>query len=545
VLSRGAPDSCFGTGGRGEDRPADDRPANRRTAEPANWWGDAQRFCVRSGIVDTTADGEPHVSTPVERWPNPVKAVIDWIGTALARAGIIDESRARETADLAWPRIVTGFARMSQSAADLAMVGTAVGAAAITGLGFASPFWLLGVTLALGLSGGTISQVSQRYGSGDQSEVPLVVKQSVLVELCLAVPFVLAFATIPERLIGLLGADPAAIDYGATYLRVMSLAVVFEFANKIASRTLVGADDAWTPMVVRSGGAFVNIGLNALFIFGLGLGVFGAALGTVVATVFVTATFAWGFLGGSPPLVGRFPTTVDVRGPAWDPHLGRQLLQISGPLMLTRLAQTLARFPLLGIVALFGPGVVAAFVTGRRVRGLIGTPGWGFGLASSSLVGRHLGAGDEREAEAYARDILRYSMAAYAVLAVVAFVLARPIARAFVSDPDLVASVTTFVRVAAVSVLGAGVNQSTVGPLRASGDTRWPLYGKLVGLYCFAIPLAYAGVVTPLGIDALYLSLVAETTVPAAVTYYRYRSGRWKAVSRAFRPDASKDDTAG
>ncbi|MEF8827443.1 MAG: MATE family efflux transporter [Haloarcula sp.] len=473
-------------------------------------------------------------------YPNPVKAVIDGIGTALARVGLIDESRARETSDLAWPRIVTGLARMSQSAADLAMVGTAVGAAAIAGLGFASPFWLLGVTLALGLSGGTISQVSQRYGTGDDAEISVVIKQSVLVELLFAVPFVVAFATVLRELIGLLTADPAAIGHGATYLRVMALAVAFEFANKVASRTLVGVDDAWTPMVVRSGGAVVNIGLNAVFIFGFGLGVFGAALGTVVATVFVTLTFAWGFLGGSPPVVGQFDVTVDVRSSVWDLDLGRQLLRIAGPLILTRQAQTLARFPLLAIVALFGPGVVAAFVTGRRVRGLLGAPGWGFGLASSSLVGRHLGTGDEAEAGAYASDILWYSMASYALLAVGAFVFGRQVARVFVSDPDLVNSVTTFVRVAAVSVLGAGVNRSTVGPLRASGDTRWPLYGKLVGLYVFTIPIAYAGIATPLGINALYLSLVAETTVPAAVTYYRYRSGRWKVVSRTYRPDTSE-----
>jgi Na+-driven multidrug efflux pump len=207
--------------------------------------------------------------------------------------------------------------------------------------------------------------------------------------------------------------------------------------------------------------------------------------------------------------------------------------------MLTRLAQTLARFPLLAIVASFGPGVVAAFVTSRRVRGLLGTPGWGFGLASSSLVGQELGKGDESEADAYARDIIRYSMAVYGLLALGAFVLARPIASIFLSAPDLLALAATFIRVSAVSVLGAGLNRVSVGPLRASGDTRWPLYGKLLGLYAFALPIAYAGVVTPLGVVALYLSLLAETAVPAVVTYYRFRTGTWKVISRGIRPETA------
>lgn len=470
---------------------------------------------------------------------NPVRSAIWGIGIGLARLGIIDEYRGRRTADLAWPRIVTGLARMSQSAADLAMVGTAVGAAAISGLGYAYLYWMLGSTLALGLAGGTISQVSQRYGAEQSDEIGVVIKQSVLLEGLFALPFAVAFATVPAELIGLITSDPSSLQLGAAYLQVMALGVGFEFVNKVASRTLVGADDAWSPMVIRAGGAFVNIGLNGVLIFGLGLGVTGAALGTVVATVFVTATFTWGFLTGSLPLVGQFPVSGDLEPPYWRVPLVKQLFEIAGPLMLTRLAQTLGRFPLLAIVSLFGPGIVAAFVTGRRVRGLIGTPGWGFGLASSSLVGQQLGSGDEAEADAYAWDIFRFSMTVYALLALGAFVFARPIAHLFVSGPELVGWVTTFVRVAAISVLGAGVNRSTVGPLRTSGDTRWPLYGQLLGLYAFAVPLAYIGAETSLGITALYLALIAETAVPGAVTFYRFRSGKWKIVSRSFRPEVT------
>lgn len=50
----------------------------------------------------------------------------DRVGGSLERAGIITADRFRETFDLAWPRIVTGFAIMSKQTADLAMVGIAV-----------------------------------------------------------------------------------------------------------------------------------------------------------------------------------------------------------------------------------------------------------------------------------------------------------------------------------------------------------------------------------------------------------------------------------
>ena len=101
----------------------------------------------------------------------PVRWTIKTVGLLLARGGWIDLRRAVRTSDLAWPRIVTGVARMSRTAVDVAMVGAAVGASAIAGIGFATPYWVLAFVLGGGIAGGTISLVSQRFSaSGQQKE---------------------------------------------------------------------------------------------------------------------------------------------------------------------------------------------------------------------------------------------------------------------------------------------------------------------------------------------------------------------------------------
>jgi Na+-driven multidrug efflux pump len=195
----------------------------------------------------------------------------------------------------------------------------------------------------------------------------------------------------------------------------------------------------------------------------------------------------------------------------------------------------------LAIVDLFGTTVVAAFVVTQRVRGLMNTPGWGFGLASSSLVGQELGTGDEGVAEAYGREIIRFAVAVYLVSGVVVFLLAEPIAIAFIGDPTdpAVPVAVTLMYAACVGIVFRGLSRAATGPLRASGDTRWPFYAQLLGMYAFAIPLAYLGAVTPLGLAGLVLAILAEMVVPAAVNYYRFASGEWKAVSRDYRPDAA------
>ena len=496
------------------------------------------------------------------RIPNPFRAVILWIGLALAAVGAIDAQRARRTTDLARPRIVTGLARMSKSAVDVAMVGVAVGPAAINGVGFASPFWVIAFAVGGGVAGGTIALVSQRFGAGTHRELEQAVRSSVVVVLCIAVPIGVLYWTVPEQLIALLTDDQAAIEQGGAYLQIVGLAVPLAGLNLIGSRVFIGMEDAWTPMVVRAGGAVLNIALSGLLIFGFGLGVRGAAIGTVAASAAVTVVLAGGLVAGRLPGVADFPVSISVTGQYLHGAEIIDIVRIGTPVLGQRLVWAAAEFPLLGIVDLFGSETVSAYVIARRIWGLMNTPGWGFGLAASSLVGQELGTGAESLAERYGTEIITFTAAVYLTFAAAVFVFAEPITMLFVDDPaDLaVDQAVALVRAAAVAVVFQGIATGAAGALTGSGDTRWPFYSQLVGMFGLAIPLAFLGarsvdiptvavpileVTTPgitipaLGLLGLYLAFLAETAVPALVNYHRFSSGRWKTISRAYRPETS------
>jgi putative MATE family efflux protein len=186
---------------------------------------------------------------------------------------------------------------MSKATADVAMVGTALGASAIAGVGYGVPFWTMTFMIGGGIAGGTISLVSQRYGADRHDEIGVAIFVSAGLALAATLPLVVVFWVVPEPLIRLIGTGEAAIQYGTDYLRVASLAMPFSALNLIASRALIGADDARTPMAVRAGGAVVNIALNGVLIFVFGLGVVGAAIWTVIGSVGST-----GSASGSPVL---------------------------------------------------------------------------------------------------------------------------------------------------------------------------------------------------------------------------------------------------
>ncbi|WP_226039201.1 MATE family efflux transporter [Natrinema sp. DC36] len=465
---------------------------------------------------------------------------VEFVAGLLDRYGVIDAERFRSTMALAWPRIVTGFAIMSKQTADLAMVGIAVGTAGTAGLAFALGYWQIVTLLGLGVAGGTVTLVSQNYGGEETARASLAVNQSVVLAIALSVPIAGAFLAVPERLIALLGAGPDALRHGSVYLVFVAPAVVFELLNLIASRTYTGVGDTFTEMMARAGGAVLNVVFSGVLIFGYGLGAAGAAIGTTLASGFVTLVLAWGMLGRSYGRLGMQPSPVPITrsGPWFEPTLFRQLIEIATPEIGRRLAQGIVVFPLLWIAASFGPVVVTALEVGRRVRDLINSVNWGLSLASSSLVGQHLGAGDEDEAGAYGAGIIRLSALCYAGIAALVLLLARPIATVFVTAPDEVAQAAVFVAVGAVSSIGFGIDGAAAGALLGAGDTRWPFVASLLGRYAFALPAAALGLVTPLGVDGLYLALFLETTVPGGINYWLFRSGRWKAVSRRYRPSS-------
>ncbi|MEF8821938.1 MAG: MATE family efflux transporter [Halovenus sp.] len=499
----------------------------------------------------------------MSRLPNRVKLVILWLGLGLARLGLIDRARAIKTTELAWPRVLTGIARMSKNAVDVAMVGVAVGTTGVAGVGFASPFWGFAFAVGGGVAGGTIAMVSQRYGAEAWDELGRAVRSSTLLVVLLTVPLSVTFWLLPEVLVSVLTSNEAAINQGATYLQIVGLGIPFAGLNLVGSRILVGTDDAYTAMQLRGGGAIANIALNAIFIFGLGWGVAGAALGTVLSNIVVVGAFALGLTLGRLPVVGAFPVQISPWGTWADPEMVRDLVEIGTPVGLRNLVWVVAEFPMLGILDIFGENTVAGWVIARRIWGVMNAPGWGFGLAASSLVGQALGQNDEREAEAYGRDIIRYSVATYIVSALLVALFAEQIVVLFAEDPTSpeIPIARNLVYAASFAVVFQGVASASAGPLDASGDTRITFLSQFLGMFCVSIPLAYLGAaglsipavsvlgltfggltIPALGLWGLYLAYIAETAVPAAINYWRFRTDKWKSISEEYRPDAAVAD---
>ncbi|MFB6153124.1 MAG: MATE family efflux transporter, partial [Halodesulfurarchaeum sp.] len=478
-----------------------------------------------------------------------VRQILFAFPAGLSRLGIVDRRKAEEAFDLAIPAMVTGGLRTVLRTADFLMVSIAEGAVAVAALELGFQYYFIPFGLALALTSGTISVVSRFKGAGDDREADFAIKQTLWLSLLLAVPITLLTWIYAEPLIGLLTNDPGAIALGGLYLRIVMLSVAFRFWSMTAARALAGAGDTRTPMYVRLITLPTNIVLNAVLIFGLlgfpALGIAGAAMGTAIANTVAALVFL------AILLSGRWPVALHLGGKQWDWSIAGELVRVAMPLAGTRLSRTLGRFPFLFVLGVLGTPVLAAYAIARRVMLLAMMPAWGYSTASSTLVGQHVGAGEMEEAASYGWQTLRIALVTQLLIASLIFAAARPLALAFGTEyTDLT---VTFVRIFGLVVGGFSISRTMRGGLRGAGDTRWPLYGGLLGTYAVRLPIAFValpigfaislgpwhvvGMTVPAvslspglgwGVAAIFAAILGDMYTRAAINVFRFQSGAWR-----------------
>jgi Na+-driven multidrug efflux pump len=305
-----------------------------------------------------------------------------------------------------------------------------------------------------------------------------------------------------------------------------------------------GAGDVWTPLKVALGVCLLHVGLNYLFIHGVGplpaFEVAGAAIGTVAARAFGALTCLGILLRGRGPLRLTFASPAAGNGSeagdnrrGWDwPLIGR-MLRIGIPMALAGILRNGSRVVFLAIVGASALGVAlqAAVGVGMQMRQLSILPALAFQVATAALVGQAIGRADYQEAEVLGRRSVQLLGVLMAVVVVFIIALAEPLAALFIDSPEAATLGAKVLRWFAVAQLLSALNIATQGALMGAGDTGPALRYTLISEWGVMLALAYAA----LRADAwLPDSLLAAWTLAPALTLIliqrRWRSGVWKGL---------------
>jgi len=433
---------------------------------------------------------------------------------------------ARAIWALAWPVIATFSLESLVGLVDMLMVGR-LGADAVAAVGVGGQI-LGAVGVAMTAVGtGTVALVARHIGARHVHAAEETTLQSIFAALALSVLAVVPVLVWAPAVVRAFGVVPAVVDLGVAFVRRVMLAVPAGAVMFVVASGLRGAGDTRTPLAIGMVVNVINVTVGYVLIFGkLGfpvLGVVGSATGTVVA-------FVTGALLGVV-LLGRGRLRLRIRWTRPRLPVIRRVLAVGYPSGLEQLLMQVGFLLYVLFVARHGTSAVAAYFIGVKILALFFLPGFGFAAAAATLVGQNLGARAPKLAARSGWEATRLAVTVMTAAGVVIFVAARPIARAFVDDPEVVADAVAFIRILAAAQPLMAIDFTLGGALRGAGDTRFPLVAVLVAFYGCRLGFAWVAThVLGLGLIWLWLAIIGDYVARVLLKGWRFRSGRWQHI---------------
>ncbi len=436
---------------------------------------------------------------------------------------------------LAWPAILTNLLQVSVGLIGTTLVSRQLGTTAIAATGVGGRIFFMQQVVLMAVTTGTMALVARAWGAGDRVEAERVTRTSLWLGVILAFALMVPCIAFAHGLASIFRLEPATTALTATYIRWVSLsALPFGVAMVIAT-ALRSAGDTRTPLGIGGAAALVNIAGLWLFVGGgLGihpLGVAGAALAnTLGAATACTLSFAlWRrnqlAIGVAPP------------GDDFDAARIRRLLRIGLPAGLEGLGFQVGFAGFIIIIAAYGDAANAAYQIGVQLLSISFLVGQAFSIASSTLVGQHLGAEDPDGAERSGWRAMTLAIAVMVVFGGLIIAAAEPLARFMSRDAEVVRLTVVFIWVLGSVQALMAIEFTIGGALRGAGDTRFPLFTVLAGItfgrLAFSALFAFLG----LGIEWIYAALIVDYIIKGVLFLGRFRTGRWKTILRPEREE--------
>ncbi|MET8605042.1 MATE family efflux transporter [Streptomyces rubiginosohelvolus] len=399
---------------------------------------------------------------------------------------------------------------------DSAVVGH-LGTPQLAGLGIAAALLMTAVSIFVFLAYATTAAVARRVGAGD---LPAAIRQGMdgiwLALLLGAAVVALAIPTAPW-LVDVFGASDTAAPYAITYLRISILGIPAMLVVLAATGVLRGLQDTRTPLYVAIGGFTANAVLNVTLVYGAGLGIAGSAWGTVVAQAGMAAVYLIVVIRGARKHGASLrPDAAGIRASA----------RAGVPLLIRTLSLRAVLMIATAVAARLGDVDIAAHQIILSLWSLTAFALDAIAIAGQAIIGRYLGADDEKGAREACRRMVEWGIGCGIVLGVL-IVLARPLfIPLFTSDPSVKDTLLPALLVVAVSQPIAGVVFVLDGVLMGAGDGRYLAWAMLVTLAFFA-PVALLVPSLGGGLTALWWAMTLMMTVRLITLWLRTRSGRW------------------
>lgn len=406
-------------------------------------------------------------------------------------------------------------------------------------LGFVSQTSLSAVSLAtqiqfvhnlfmLALTIGATTLAAQYWGKGDTDSVEEILAIVLKISMAVSVVFFIAAMFFPGFLMRIFTNDIKLIQAGIPYLRIVSASYLFMGFSQIYLCIMKNSGRTAKSTICGSVAVVINIGFNAIFIFGLAgfptMGIAGAALATTVSRAIELLLTIYENMHRSLVCV-RLKyvrnSSEKLKKDFWHyttPVLGNELVWGCGFTMFSV------------IMGHLGSDAVAANSVANILKNIIACVCNGIGSGAGIIVGNELGKGKLERAREYGDRLFKLAVFTGAVSGLILLAVS-PVLRIFTGSLSAQAHsyLKNMMYICTYYMIGKSVNATVIaGVFCAGGDTKFGLKCDAVTMWVILIPIGMiAAFVLKLPVMVVYFIISMDEIIKLPAVYSHYKKYKW------------------
>ena len=400
----------------------------------------------------------------------------------------------------ALPLLIGNLFQQAYNLADSMIVGRLLGANALAAVGATGAISFLFFSIFSGISGGCGIVTSQLFGARKDEEVCRAIANSAYITLAsslltgllvfLMVPTVLSWMGTPQEIL------PEAI----IYMRMTSASVPLIAIYNYASSMQRALGDSRTPLYFLIFSCFLNVGLDLLFVGAFGLGVFGAALATMMSQL----------LAGIGSLLYAFRRNPYFRlnrsALAVDRQIMKKAVRLGLPLALQWSLIAISTTALQSVVNTFGATAMAAYTATCRLEQLVQQPFGSMSMALSTYTGQNMGAGKMNRIRHGFRDSLLAMIGLAMGMTLIMQLCGNSLVGLFVHEKEVIALGGSALKITSFFYVFLGIIYVCRGVLNGVGDAAFSVINGVVEIAGrVGLPLLLLGV-TAAGVWSIWIT---------------------------------------
>ena len=439
--------------------------------------------------------------------------------------------KLRLIVSLSIPSILAQISATVMFFIDASMVGH-LGAKASAAIGLVeTTCWLMGGLGAAANMGFSV-QVAHAIGANDFERARRVLRQSLVCCLVWSVTITSLALLVSGRLPYWLGGAAEIVHDASLYFCIIGMAGIFFQMSGLAGSMLKCSGNMKIPSMLNICMCVMDVIFNYLFIYALGLGVTGAAIGTGLAEL-VTACLMMYFLLWRSDMLGIFKGDDAQQTPRLSHHDYRptsdvvvNAVKIGAPMGLQHLLMGGAQIVSTLIVAPLGTVAIAAHSLGITVESLCYMPGFGIAEAATTLVGQSFGAGKRMLTQQFARMSAGLGIAVMTLMGVLMWLFATELMAVMTPVEEIIAIGARCLRIEAFAEPLFAASIVINGVFIGAGDTLRPAIMSLASMWGVRLTLA-ALLATTYGLPGVWTAMAIELSFRGVIFLIRLMRGGW------------------